>query len=136
MTPGPKELTADEMQHMLDVDVKDKKMLWETGIVTPTPHYPQGKITVFIPSCRTNHSVGRRVRVATIGVFCDHPAMCRVCEFADHNHNLRFCPKCKIPRDMLRGIAGLMPSRLPILSTIDSFTFGSVSETNSRRASR
>ncbi len=98
------------MQYVLKADVEDKKMLWEEGIVTPTPRYPQGRQPVAFMSAKLTFLQGRHVRVATIGVFCNHLAMCRVCGFADHNHNFCFCPKCKIPCDMLKSWAGLMQS--------------------------
>jgi hypothetical protein len=39
-----------------------------------------------------------RVRVALVGIIADHPAMCKLCGFADHSHNIAPCTKCKVTR--------------------------------------
>ncbi len=54
------------MQYVLKADVEDKKMLWEEGIVTPTPRYPQGRQPVAFMSAKLTFLQGRHVRVATI----------------------------------------------------------------------
>jgi hypothetical protein len=36
------------------------------------------------------------VRVALVAIIADHPAMCKLCGFADKNHNAFPCPKCKV----------------------------------------
>ncbi len=43
ITPGPKELTADELQFVLEADIDDKVKLFEEGVLVPTPRFPQGK---------------------------------------------------------------------------------------------
>jgi hypothetical protein len=86
ITPGPKEFTSDELQFFLKIFVDDLIKLYEEGIIIATPEYP----------------AGRRVRVILIAVCCDHPALCRVCGFGDHNHKASFCTKCKIKHNELR----------------------------------
>lgn len=54
------------------------------------------------------HSLGRRVHVYCIADACDHPAMCRVAGFADHSHLSRFCTRCKIPRQDLNSMGGVV----------------------------
>lgn len=44
ITPGPSELTADELQHVLKPHVDDLIRLYEEGIEVPTPKYPQGNL--------------------------------------------------------------------------------------------
>ncbi len=46
-------------------------------------------------------ALGRRVRVTLIAVCCDHPALCRLCGFADHNTVNFFCPRCEIKQEDL-----------------------------------
>lgn len=41
------------------------------------------------------------VRVALVGIIADHPAMCKLCGFADHSHNVAPCTKCTVPQDKL-----------------------------------
>lgn len=41
--------------------------------------------------------VGRLVRVALVAIICDHPAMCKLCGFAEKNHKNAPCTKCKVP---------------------------------------
>jgi hypothetical protein len=53
-------------------------------------------------------SLGRRIRVILFAICCDHPALCRVCGFADHKHKRRFCTKCKIEHKDLKTEAGMM----------------------------
>ncbi|KAG1908158.1 uncharacterized protein F5891DRAFT_1179677 [Suillus fuscotomentosus] len=59
--------------------------LYKEGVVYHTPGHPEG----------------RRVRVVLLGVVCDHPAMCKMCGFADHSHKNSLCPKCKVTQDEL-----------------------------------
>jgi hypothetical protein len=42
MTPGPKEPTADQLQHYLKVTVDDLIMLHEKGILIKTAEHPNG----------------------------------------------------------------------------------------------
>lgn len=43
ITPGPKEFSCDELQHLLEAITDDKIRLYNEGIVIPTPKYPDGK---------------------------------------------------------------------------------------------
>ncbi|KIJ06468.1 hypothetical protein PAXINDRAFT_91930 [Paxillus involutus ATCC 200175] len=85
MTPGPQEPTGSQLQNYLKVIIDDLLKLYEDGVVYHTPSHPQG----------------RRVRVVLLGVICDHPAMCKMCGFADHGHNVAPCPKCKVTKEEL-----------------------------------
>lgn len=80
MTPGPFEPTGDQLQQYLKHIVDDLLMLYNDGILVPDQSHASGF---------------RRLRVALIGLICDHPAMCKVCGFADKNHNEDPCTKCK-----------------------------------------
>jgi hypothetical protein len=42
LVPGPHELSGDDLQHVLKLDVDDKIMLYNEGIVVKTPLYPAG----------------------------------------------------------------------------------------------
>ncbi|KAH9928238.1 hypothetical protein B0H21DRAFT_712161 [Amylocystis lapponica] len=91
LTPGPKELNADELQHFMKAYVDDLLRLYNDGILVKTPLYPNG----------------RRVRVILLAVCCDHPALCRIAGFGDHNTKEGFCPRCKIKHADLKTEAGL-----------------------------
>ncbi|KAL5476590.1 hypothetical protein ACEPAI_3270 [Sanghuangporus weigelae] len=100
LSPGPKESSCEELQHLLEAVVDDLLRLYEEGIEVRTPHYPNG----------------RKIHVYCIADGCDHPALCRVVGFADHSHLKLFCTRCKIPRDelnsiQLEGITGTYPAR-------------------------
>jgi hypothetical protein len=41
---------------------------------------------------------GILVRVALVAIIADHPAMCKLCGFADHSHKATPCPKCTVTR--------------------------------------
>lgn len=43
MTPGPKEPTGDQLQHLLRVIVDDLIGLYENGITIRTPKHPEGE---------------------------------------------------------------------------------------------
>ncbi|KIJ09290.1 hypothetical protein PAXINDRAFT_87674, partial [Paxillus involutus ATCC 200175] len=85
MTPGPSEPTAAQLQNYMKLVVDDLLNLYENGVIYHTPGHPQG----------------RKVRVVLLGVICDHPAMCKMCGFADHSHNNAPCPKCKVTQEDL-----------------------------------
>lgn len=40
---------------------------------------------------QSNVISGIRLRVALVGIIADHPAMCKLCGFADHSHNEAPC---------------------------------------------
>lgn len=42
LVPGPHELSGDDLQHVLKLDVDDQTMLYKEGIVVITPLYPAG----------------------------------------------------------------------------------------------
>ena len=42
-----------------------------------------------------------------LGVVADHPAMVKVSGFADHNHNVCPCTKCKEKKDSLYAAKAL-----------------------------
>lgn len=50
-----------------------------------------------------NHLIGRRVRVALIGIICDHPALCKMVGCADKKHNRSPCPVCTIGAEDLHS---------------------------------
>ncbi|KAH9947413.1 hypothetical protein B0H21DRAFT_661023, partial [Amylocystis lapponica] len=45
LTPGPKELTADELQHFMKAYVDDLLQLYNEGILVKTPLHPNGEST-------------------------------------------------------------------------------------------
>ncbi|KAF7346894.1 hypothetical protein MVEN_01441600 [Mycena venus] len=83
MPPGPSEQTSEQLQHYLKIVVDDLIMLYDDGIIINPPEHPNGI----------------RLRVALIAIIADHPAMCKLCGFADHRHNEAPCTKCEVPRD-------------------------------------
>ncbi|PSR70650.1 hypothetical protein PHLCEN_2v13455 [Hermanssonia centrifuga] len=98
LTPGPKELTGEELQYFMKLFVDDLLMLYDHGIVAQTNAYPEG----------------RRVRVTLIAVCCDHPALCRLCGFADHGTNGYFCPRCTIRQEYLHTPDGVKIGGFPL----------------------
>jgi predicted Zn-ribbon and HTH transcriptional regulator len=42
---------------------------------------------------------GKLVRVALVLIIADHPAMCKLCGFADHSHDATPCTKCEVSHD-------------------------------------
>ncbi|EJD38133.1 hypothetical protein AURDEDRAFT_172768 [Auricularia subglabra TFB-10046 SS5] len=88
---GPKEPTCQQLQRYLALIVDDLIMLYEHGILVYSEKYPNG----------------RRVRVALVAVVCDHPAMCRMCGFADKAHKVAPCTKCKIGQRDIGAMAGV-----------------------------
>ncbi|KAL5482971.1 hypothetical protein ACEPAI_9566 [Sanghuangporus weigelae] len=98
LSPGPKESTCGELQHLFEAMVDDLVRLYKEGIEVKT----RGRLNA------------RKVQVYCIADRCDHPTMCRVAGFADHSHLKLFCTRCKIPRDELnsmRGVTGSYPAR-------------------------
>ncbi|KAF7368195.1 hypothetical protein MVEN_00139100 [Mycena venus] len=85
MPPGPTEPNADQLQHPLKLIVDDLIELYENGVIITTPEYPEGIL----------------VRVALVGIIADHPAMCKLCGFADKNHKFAPCTKCTVLYDKL-----------------------------------
>ncbi|KIJ57838.1 hypothetical protein HYDPIDRAFT_171515, partial [Hydnomerulius pinastri MD-312] len=85
MTPGPTEPTGAQLQNYLKLIVDDLLKLYDEGVIYHTQGHPEG----------------RRVRVVLLGVICDHPAMCKMCGFADHGHKNAPCPKCKVSKEKL-----------------------------------
>ena len=113
VTPGPHELTADQLQQFKKAFVSDLLNLYENGMVVKTPAYPEGVYLCMISSyslctwLRHEILIGRLVRVVLIAVCCDHPAMCRMCGFGDHATKTAFCHRCTIPRSALATEQGL-----------------------------
>ncbi|KAL5485861.1 hypothetical protein ACEPAI_6903 [Sanghuangporus weigelae] len=98
LSPGPKESTCGELQHLFEAMVDDLVRLYEEEIEVKT----RGRLNA------------RKVQVYCIADGCNHPAMCRVAGFVDHSHLKLFCTRCKIPRDELnsmRGVTGSYPAR-------------------------
>lgn len=97
MTPGPVEPNAEQLQNYLKVIVDDLLMLYQDGILISTPQFPNGTSDPIFHDFPSHHWVsGRRIRVALIGVICDHPAMCKMTGFADKKHTNAPCPKCNV----------------------------------------
>lgn len=42
MTPGPKEPTGDQLQHLLKIVVDDLLLLYKDGVMVKTPAFPNG----------------------------------------------------------------------------------------------
>jgi len=100
MTPGPTEPTAEQLQNYIALLVDDLIELYENGVVMKTPSHPEGKLDISL-TCATAHTQailkGQLVRVTLLGIICDHPAMCKMCGFADKLHNEVPCTKCVVP---------------------------------------
>ncbi|EMD34886.1 hypothetical protein CERSUDRAFT_75776 [Gelatoporia subvermispora B] len=97
LTPGPHELTAEELQHLMDEFVSDLLDLYRNGITVKTLLHPDGRL----------------VRVVIVCQSCDHPALCRMSGFADHSCNTCFCTQCHIPRAKLSTQDGLSIGAFP-----------------------
>ncbi|KAL6299004.1 hypothetical protein BKA93DRAFT_753720 [Sparassis latifolia] len=91
ITPGPKELSADELQHFMKAYVDDLLKLYDDRTVIKMKLQPEG----------------RRVHVLLLAVCCDHPALCRIVGFGDHNTKEGFCSRCKIKHADLETEAGM-----------------------------
>ncbi|EMD32048.1 hypothetical protein CERSUDRAFT_77644 [Gelatoporia subvermispora B] len=96
VTPGPHELTADQLQFFMDAFAEDLLQLYNEGHRVKTLRHPNG----------------RTFRVVVICECCDHPALCRMSGFGDHNTELCFCTQCVIAHCKLFTERGL---------TIDAF---------------
>lgn len=48
IVPGPKEPTADELQHALRIITDEKERLYRDGFVVPTPRFPQGMLSTIL----------------------------------------------------------------------------------------
>ncbi|KAG1819314.1 uncharacterized protein BJ212DRAFT_1268161, partial [Suillus subaureus] len=107
ITPGSKELDANQLQLFMKNYVDDLLCLYDERITLKTQKYPNGKsnyIFEFKP-----YSVafsGRCVPVILVAVCCDHPAMCKVCGFGSHSKKEGFCSCCHILQSELRTKAG------------------------------
>lgn len=99
MTPGPDEPSGEQLQRYLKLIVDDLLRLWKDGVRYRTPQYPQGIIFSHLTlKLRLQfRTAGRLVRVALVAIICDHPAMCKLCGFAEKNHKNAPCTKCKVP---------------------------------------
>ncbi|KZT27351.1 hypothetical protein NEOLEDRAFT_1060777 [Neolentinus lepideus HHB14362 ss-1] len=85
VTPGPSEPTSKQLQKYLRILVDDLIKLFEEGVMIKTPLYPEGRL----------------VLAFLLAIICDHPAMCKVCGFADHGHSEAPCTKCHVPHHEL-----------------------------------
>ncbi|GBE87456.1 hypothetical protein SCP_1101320 [Sparassis crispa] len=81
MAPGPTKPTAEEIQHYNMLVVNDLIDLYDNGVVYYSERFPKGHC----------------VRVFLLAIICDHPAMCKMGGFAEKNHKVAPCPKCKVP---------------------------------------
>ncbi|KAJ7812974.1 hypothetical protein B0H14DRAFT_3751481 [Mycena olivaceomarginata] len=54
----------------------------------------QTKLTLFL--ALISRAPGILVRVTLVAIIADHPAMCKLCGFADHSHTAAPCPKCTV----------------------------------------
>lgn len=101
MTPGPKEPDTEQLQFFNALHVDDLVELYKHGILVPTPSCPSGEFVTQIVAARQliMHDAGRRVRVALVGIICNHPAMCKMCGFMDKSHKQSPCPKCHATAD-------------------------------------
>ena len=119
--PGPSAPNAAAVQYILKPLVDDLIHLYEEGIVIKTNNYPAGKKYRLPISFNLNLlSIGRRIRVVIIAICCDHPAMCRACGFADHNHARAPCPKRKATRNEMQTPEGLQNSMYFFLFRLSS----------------
>jgi hypothetical protein len=101
MLPGPQEPTGDQLQNHLKIVVDDLLELYEHGIVVKTPEHPNGKSFGNSTFVSPDFISGIRVRVALVAIIADHPAMCKICGFADHRHNAAPCSKCTVSHEEL-----------------------------------
>jgi len=100
MLPGPTEPNATALQNYLKPIVDDLLVLYERGTVVQTDKHPNGErdtdtdlLSLLI------HSEGIPVRVALVGIIADHPAMVKICGFADHGHSISPCTKCTVSQE-------------------------------------
>jgi hypothetical protein len=71
-------------------------MLYDEGIVIETPEYPHGIINILEKLVSTD-TVNRNSRAGClVAIIADHPAMVKLCGFADHSHNVAPCTKCMV----------------------------------------
>ncbi|KAJ7443281.1 hypothetical protein FB451DRAFT_1190185 [Mycena latifolia] len=107
MPPGPTEPTSSQLQNYVKKHVDDLIMLHDEGIVIRPPEHPNGI----------------RLRVALVGISADHPAMCKLCGFADHSHNEAPCTKCKVPRHEMFTNKSLRNGKIPLLGELAPSNF-------------
>lgn len=118
MTPGPTEPTSEQLQNYLKLIVDDILMLYNEGIIVKTSEHPNGtNISLPIQVGSQSTYSGIRVRVALVGIIADHPAMCKLCGFADHSHNKAPCTKCHVPRSEMFSEQSLQNSWLKYTTT-------------------
>lgn len=96
------------------VFVDDLLLLFDHGVVIKTPGFPDGMWCHSNQHIYTHAYTGRRVRLVLIAVCCDHPALCRVCGFADHMTKTYFCTRCKIQHEHLTTEAGVTPDGMSL----------------------
>ncbi|KAJ7776024.1 hypothetical protein DFH07DRAFT_732070, partial [Mycena maculata] len=82
MPPGPTEPTSAQLQNLLKIVVDDLiKLYGRQNFVT---------------------SLSPNLEIITSGLKLPfHPAMCKLCGFADHSHNDAPCTKCKVTRESM-----------------------------------
>ncbi|EKM61709.1 uncharacterized protein PHACADRAFT_82310 [Phanerochaete carnosa HHB-10118-sp] len=90
LTPGPREFSADELQHFMAAFITDLLKLYDERIVVKTAGCP------------------------IVAVCCDHPAMCRLCGFSDSGSQNIFCTWCRITKDQLKMEKGLTIDAFPL----------------------
>lgn len=61
-----------------------------------------------------------------MGIIADHPAMCKLCGFADHGHAVSPCPKCHVPQSELFSDQSLQDGIL-LIAGVSNFVDLSIS---------
>jgi hypothetical protein len=112
MTPGPTEPTCEQLQQYLTKLVDDLLNLWENGKQYRTSKHPLGRVSCQYLGIVLSHFLylGILVRVILIAIICDHPALCKMCGFADHAHKEAPCTKCKVTAEDLKSEEALQNS--------------------------
>ncbi|KAL5512094.1 hypothetical protein ACEPAG_3615 [Sanghuangporus baumii] len=92
--PGPKGLSTEQTQYILEPVVDDLLTLYKHGFIVPMPRFLQGRLC----------------RVVLIAGCMDHIALCKACAMSGHASSNDFCTKCKAPRNSLMTSEGLKDS--------------------------
>ncbi|EJD38076.1 hypothetical protein AURDEDRAFT_172838 [Auricularia subglabra TFB-10046 SS5] len=98
LIPGPAEPNCEEIQRHLEAIVDCLLMLYTDGILVYSKRFPEG----------------RCIRFILLAVVCDHPALCRICGFADHSSLSFPCTKCTVPGKVITtpdGVLKVWPAR-------------------------
>lgn len=107
IAPGPKEADHESLPNFMQDWVNNLLMLYDDGIIIRTRKFPQGLFICISSTLTVLAILGQRVCVILLAVCCDHPALCKVCGFANHKSKQQFCHRCKITQADLATKSGM-----------------------------